>query len=282
MTTKEEFCKTIIKLSPHGRLLSQSLWSTVHLVSCQDQKYIIKHSTHIDAELIIRTEYQGLESLSQYGFAPKLYGYLTMGGIPYIVMEYIDDAPKNQQSQERFGRKLAKMHQTTHPEYGLDYDNCIAGLSQSNVKTLDWSQFYVRHRLLPQYRLAINQGLLPTAPSETKMIHRLNEWLPPEMYPSLLHGDLWSGNYITHSDGDTYLIDPAISYGHSYVDIAMTKLFGGFSPAFYNAYHEIIPAPPYQTKLTEIYQLYYLLIHLNLFGRSYHTAVANITNRYFT
>ncbi len=99
--------------------------------------------------------------------------------------------------------------------------------------------------------------------------------------PTLLHGDLWSGNYLIAKNGTPYLIDPAIYFGHNEVDIAMTKLFGGFGQSFYKAYRYSLPKSDHTEHNTQVYQLYYLLVHLNLFGQSYSGAVKHILSKYF-
>ena len=101
------------------------------------------------------------------------------------------------------------------------------------------------------------------------------------MKPALLHGDLWSGNYLISESGTPYLIDPAVYYGDGLVDIAMSKLFGGFGHDFYSAYHEVISKPEAYEERIDLYQLYYLLVHLNLFGASYRSGVLRILSRYF-
>jgi fructosamine-3-kinase len=97
-----------------------------------------------------------------------------------------------------------------------------------------------------------------------------------------LHGDLWAGNYLISTDGTPYLIDPAAYYGHSLVDIAMSKLFGSFGQSFYDAYHEINPKSENYSQQIELYQLYYLLVHLNLFGSGYYSSVSSVLRKYFT
>ena len=107
----------------------------------------------------------------------------------------------------------------------------------------------------------------------------------PEIFPiedpCAVHGDLWSGNYIISTSGTSYLIDPSVYYGHSEIDIAMSKLFGRFGPEFYSEYHKIIPKDKFTEERIELYQLYYLLVHLNLFGSSYYPSVKNTLNTYF-
>ncbi|MEN8799516.1 MAG: fructosamine kinase family protein, partial [Flavobacteriaceae bacterium] len=99
--------------------------------------------------------------------------------------------------------------------------------------------------------------------------------------PSLLHGDLWAGNYLISSEGEPYLIDPATYFGHSEIDIAMSRLFGGFQDSFYQAYEEVLPSEGPVDDRIRVYQLYYLLVHLNLFGGSYYSGVKAILKSYF-
>ncbi|MFL1011187.1 fructosamine kinase family protein [Flavisericum labens] len=177
---------------------------------------------------------------------------------------------------------MAKLHQCHSRNFGLDHNNFIGNLLQSNTEHKTWGNFYIYERLLPQLKLTKSKNLLHSneiPPTET-MVKSLSS-LFRNIKPSLLHGDLWSGNYLISSDGTPYLIDPAVYYGHSEVDIAMTKLFGGFGEDFYDAYVESIPFTSDTTARIEIYQLYYLLVHLNLFGRSYYDSVKSILIKYF-
>jgi fructosamine-3-kinase len=147
----------------------------------------------------------------------------------------------------------------------------------------DWPRFYVEHRLNVQLRMSRDAGLLSgnEIPGENVMV-RTVENLCPNVTPSLIHGDLWGGNYLISSEGIPCLIDPAIYYGHHEVDLAMSRLFGGFDTGFYSAYHELMPYAPGSEERNDIYQLYYLLVHLNLFGPSYYHRVKQLLTRYFT
>lgn len=117
--------------------------------------------------------------------------------------------------------------------------------------------------------------------SEQSAISVFEELLGRDISPSVLHGDLWAGNYLIGTDGTPYLIDPATYWGHSMVDIAMSRLFGGFGGEFYSAYHNIISKTDNYTAQVDLYQLYFLLVHLNLFGKSYYGSVAAIVDKYF-
>lgn len=152
---------------------------------------------------------------------------------------------------------LATLHRSTGPRYGWQKDNWIGLAPQPNAWSDDWAQFFVEYRLAPQARRA---GIaLPD-------VKRLLEDHHPA--PSLLHGDLWSGNVGFTPEGPV-LFDPAVYYGDREADLAMTELFGGFAPAFYAAYREALPLPEGYELRKHVYNVYHLLNHLNLFGSGY-------------
>jgi fructosamine-3-kinase len=197
-------------------------------------------------------------------------------------MEFIESKSPSNLDFKTLGSKLAELHQNTSDVFGLNKDNFIGSLFQSNKPNSSWVDFYLKERLLSQLQLAKQNHLLSEkeCPSE-KMISEKLENLFLNVKPSLLHGDLWSGNYLIAKDGTPFLIDPATYYGHSEVDIAMTKLFGGFGDDFYNAYYRNNTTDSKTASRIEIYQLYYLLVHLNLFGKSYYNSVHSILKRHF-
>ena len=230
-------------------------------------------------------EKSGLDVLSQINAiaVPKVLGCekLAIGG--FILMEYIKPKRAEKNDMEIFGHQLATLHSNaTAVQFGWEADNFIGILQQSNRRHSRWSEFYVEERLLPQIRLARGTNRLSKEeiPSESILL-KTCEGLFPEIDPSLLHGDLWSGNYLISQNGIPYLIDPAIYFGHHEVDMAMTRLFGGFDSIFYNAYSEHFPKVGGEKERIDIYQLYYLLVHLNLFGSSYKAAVMRILGQYF-
>ena len=174
------------------------------------------------------------------------------------------------------------MHQHTSDTFGLDQDNFIGRLPQRNTRHKNWTDFYTYERLWPQLELAKRKGLLKDNeyPKSEHIKNQLN-YLFENVKPTLLHGDLWSGNYLISKDGTPYLIDPAAYFGHHEIDIAMSKLFGGFGDTFYSAYLNHVPTDKFTSARIEIYQLYYLLVHLNMFGNSYYGSVISILKTYF-
>jgi fructosamine-3-kinase len=180
------------------------------------------------------------------------------------------------------GKQLANLHLNKSKTFGFNTDNFIGTLTQSNTTHQNWVDFYIEERLAPQLKIAVQKQLLSTVEvPETNTMKLKTTAFFKDVEPSLLHGDLWSGNYLIATNGTPYLIDPASYYGHSEVDIAMSLLFGGFGSSFYEAYHAVIHEETHTKARIELYQLYYLLVHLNLFGSSYYHSVKRIINKYF-
>jgi len=257
--------------------------SQAYKIDTLNSSYFLKLNS-VNALHMFKTEAKGLELIAKTLTikTPKVLAFDVFENSAFLLMEYIESKPANAKDFKALGQQLAALHQHTANSFGLDHDNVIGSLKQPNAKHENWTDFYIEQRLLPQLHLAKTKGLLSTKeiPSSSVMQHVLQP-LFKNVKPLLLHGDLWSGNYLISSEGIPYLIDPALYYGHNEVDIAMTKLFGGFSDDFYNAYHDLIPKDTNTDKRIEIYQLYYLLVHLNLFGRSYYESVTSILKSFF-
>jgi fructosamine-3-kinase len=177
--------------------------------------------------------------------------------------------------------RLAQLHNATDTAFGLDHDNYIGSLRQQNAQHSSWVDFFVEQRLNVQLKLSLDSGTGRTGWS--KQFDSLFKKLPsllPEGRPSLLHGDLWSGNLIIDVKGEPCLIDPAVYFGNREADLAMTKLFGGFSDEFYKVYEQHSKLQHgYQQRL-ELYNLYPLLVHVNLFGGAYVGSVDAILSRF--
>jgi fructosamine-3-kinase len=200
----------------------------------------------------------------------------------FLVLEWIETGGRpSDGTMERFGAALASLHRYTGDAHGLDRDNFIGRLPQPNPRTARWAEFYRDHRIGFQMGIARRLGRLPTRRENrlTRLIDRLPDLLADDIPPSLIHGDLWGGNYLVDDRGEAVLIDPAACYGHREMDLAMSELFGGFSARFYEAYFEAFPAPGYAER-RDLYQLYYILVHLNHFGESYGPRVDSLAARY--
>jgi fructosamine-3-kinase len=187
------------------------------------------------------------------------------------VLENIAPGPRRPDFDEQLGRALAALHRFGSPGFGLDHDNFIGRLPQSNTPASTWVDFYRERRLEPQLRLARESGLCSSAMARgfDRLFSVLAERVGPVEPPARLHGDLWGGNLIVDETGAGCLIDPAAYGGHREVDLAMMRLFGGFGPAVFAAYHEAWPLQPDHEERVPLYQLYFLMVHVNLFGGSY-------------
>jgi fructosamine-3-kinase len=189
----------------------------------------------------------------------------------YLALELLTPAKRGRDFDEVLGRSLAALHRFGAPSFGLDHDNFIGCLSQTNTAADDWASFYWAARLEPQLRLATDRGLVDSGTrSGFDALHRvLRERVGPEEPPSRLHGDLWGGNLHVDEVGRPSLIDPAVYGGHREIDLAMMRLFGGFGERTFAAYEESWPLAPGADDRMPLYQLYPLMVHVNLFGGSY-------------
>jgi fructosamine-3-kinase len=200
-----------------------------------------------------------------------------------LVLEWIDLGANKTLAAEALGRGLAQQHRSTAEQYGLDHDNYIGSNPQPNTPARSWIEFYRDRRLGAQRDLAARHGHL--TPDRARRLDRvmehLDQWIDDAAVgPSLLHGDLWGGNHLIDAQGNPVLIDPAVYYGDREAEIAFTELFGGFGARFYAAYHEAWPLDRGYADRRDLYNLYHLLNHLNLFGESYGGSVDAILRHY--
>ena len=188
----------------------------------------------------------------------------------WLALEWLEPAAADDAAWERLGRAVARMHRATSGRYGWSRANFIGPLPQSNDAADDWPAFWRTQRLEPQMRMALDQLGSATAARLEGLLDELEIRLRPaaEDGPSLLHGDLWNGNVHFTAEGGA-LIDPSSYYGHREVDLAMAALFGGFPAAFFDAYTVEWPLSDGAAARRPVYQLYYLLVHVNLFGAGY-------------
>ena len=202
---------------------------------------------------------------------------------PALVLEWIEPGSGKAAAAEELGHRLAQQHRSLGPAYGLDHDNYIGANPQTNTRTDTWLDFFRQQRLGAQAELARARGRLTPDRSQRldRLMDRLDRWIDPSITaPSLLHGDLWGGNYLVDATGRPVLIDPAVYYGDREAEIAFTELFGGFGPHFYAAYNEAWPLDRGYAERRDLYNLYHLLNHLNLFGEGYGGSVDAILRRY--
>ena len=189
----------------------------------------------------------------------------------YLALELLTPARPQPDFEEALGHSLAALHAFGSPSFGLDHDNFIGRLPQTNATADDWASFYWTSRIEPQLRLATDRGLIDgETNSRFDSLRRvLPERVGPAEPPSRLHGDLWGGNLHVDEEGRPCLIDPAVYAGHREIDLAMMRLFGGFGERVFTAYEDASPLAPGAGDRVPLYQLYPLMVHVNLFGGSY-------------
>lgn len=235
------------------------------------------------------SEAAGLDLLRSTGTlrVPEVVGYAEAQGQrpAYLILEWLDETRQVEPLTfaVTFGRAVAQLHRNTGQQFGLDSDNYIGSLRQINTPGTDWLTFYRERRLLPQMALARERGRLGAEREKrlNRLIERLDKLLAGSArQPALLHGDLWSGNFMVVAGSQPVVVDPAVYYGDREVDLAFTELFGGFPPGFLAAYREAYPLEPGYERRRPIYQLYPLLVHLNLFGESYGARIDQICRMY--
>ncbi len=228
-------------------------------------------------------EAKGLQLLqnTEIFHVPELIGLGVLHHTHYIILDFIERGAPKLDFWTEFGRKLASLHQVTQEYYGLDHHNYIGKLPQKNTPQLNWVDFFIENRLEPQVQLARNNQLIDN--TFIQKLEKLYLQLPnifPGSTPSLLHGDLWSGNFLCSISGSPCIYDPAVYYGHREMELAYTRLFGGFDGEFYQSYMEMAPLDPGFESRIDLYNLYPLLVHVNLFGSSYLSGIQLTLQRF--
>jgi fructosamine-3-kinase len=232
---------------------------------------------------ILKKEAEGLSLLSRSTFlkVPLAIGSGRIEEYNYLLTEFISGSRPHPDYWEDLGMGLAHLHLNHQAKFGLEYDNFIASLPQKNHLLENWTDFFIEYRLEPLLGRAYFDRLIPLDfMKKFQSLYPILESLFPKEKPSLLHGDLWSGNVLCGQDGKPSLIDPAIYFGHREMDLAFSRLFGGFDGLFYEAYESILPLEPEFESRMSIYNLYPLLVHLNLFGTAYLPGIEKILNRF--
>lgn len=246
-----------------------------YLFSTDKGPFFVKTNTASFAADMFAKEAKGLKLLSVR--VPELIGL----GNSFLILEYIPPGVPAPDFWEKFGENLAALHRNSSDMFGLDHDNYIGTLKQSNAKHQQGVDFLIMERLIPQIELAKSSQAIDTFALNAfdNLFKKLNDLIPDES-PALIHGDLWNGNFIVSQEGTAVLIDPSVSYSLREFDLAMSRLFGGFSESFYTAYQASYPCLPGLQQRIPIYQLYYLMVHVNLFGGSYLNSVKAILKQF--
>ncbi len=251
-------------------LAGGSINSAYRINNKQGQQFFIKlNSAHLLP--MFEVEFDSLNELRQATefHIPQAICLGTYESKSYLVLEYISMGTQGDQQQLAYA--LAQLHKITAVEYGWWQNNIIGSTDQSNNKHSQWLDFWHYERLLPQINMLYNKGYQKQLqPLAEQLLDKLPTLLGKHQpAASLLHGDLWSGNYAFNAQGQPTIFDPALYYGDRETDLAMTELFGGFSPQFYQSYNEFWPLDKAYAQRKILYNLYHILNHANLFGASY-------------
>lgn len=251
----------------------------VYLLQGKSGKLVAKLNSSSRFPGMFEAEKLGLEKLAQPGVidVPEPVATGIVEEMAYLVLEHKESAPKTSGFWESFGEQMANLHKTTSENFGLEKDNYIGSLPQYNNKKDSAAEFYISMRLQPQIKMAEEKGFQLKVSDN---FYKNCEQLIPREKPSLVHGDLWNGNYLVNSEGLPCLIDPAVAFAPREMDLGMMKLFGGFQEDLFNTYNEVFPLEKGWQERIPLWQLYYLLVHLNIFGAGYRSQVTSIIRQF--
>ncbi len=245
--------------------------------------YFVKKNSALRYPKMFEKEARGISLLGDTNeiVIPEIIGYDENSSEGFLILKYIESGIKQDSFWELFGKQLASLHKHTDDLFGLDYDNYIGSLKQSNNKNDSWSAFLRDERLEIQLKMARDRNLIlkDTVSNFHRFYNRIDEIFPEEP-PALIHGDLWSGNFMVNQNDNPVIIDPAVYYGHREMDIAMSQLFGGFDIEFYESYNTHYPLENGWQQRMELCNLYPLMVHVNLFGGSYVGSVNSIIKKF--
>ncbi len=246
--------------------------------------FFLKWNDNCHSDIFIR-EAESLKELKKaagdFLVIPEVFAAKLVDETPgFLVLEFLESAYSSG-ADEKLGRGLAKIHQFTHPEFGFYNNNYCGATIQNNSWKNNWSEFFRENRL--QFLLNLIEKERPLPASEMvifeKLLHRIEDLIPKDSTPVLIHGDLWSGNYLITKKGPA-LIDPASYYADREMEFAIITMFGGFSQRFFDVYNEVNQMPNGWKQRNSLYQLYHVLNHYYLFGGGYRMQAVQIAKSY--
>lgn len=253
-----------------------------YYVRTDDAEYFMKYHMHAPKDFF-KSEAIGLRIIKETNTVsvPNYLSYSDQEDNAFLLLEWIEGEPTDD-TEITLGQKVAQLHQRVGRMHGFHNDTYIGLLPQPNKLLPNWLEYFRTYRLGAQIEQGVAKGVIKNDRHKRleKLLERLDEWVPTFVEPSHLHGDLYSGNWIVGPGGEPFLVDPSFFYGDRQFDMAFTELFGGFSDGFYEAYNEVFPLRDDYEELKSLYQLYYLIAHLNLFGERYGEKVDEIVERY--
>jgi protein-ribulosamine 3-kinase len=248
-----------------------------------NRSFFLKLNSEQKFPSLFEKEKNGLQFIAEKKIirTPAVIDCAVINDQQILILEWIEQGLKSPSFWKLFGEKLASLHHITNDYFGFTENNYMGALPQSNNPTSAWSSFFIQHRLQPQVQLAERNGLVESKHvSQFEKLYEKMDLVFDNEKPSLLHGDLWSGNFLCDEHSQPVLIDPAVYFGHRCMDLGMTTLFGGFDKSFYDAYHYHFSLPAKYLEQWDVCNLYPLLIHLNLFGGSYLHDIAAILRKF--
>jgi len=232
---------------------------------------------------LFQKESEGLNAIKKHGMikVPNVIDCFEVEGCQVLLLEWIEPGERTECFWKKFGEQVAALHQVSNNYFGWKEDNYMGSIPQSNRPSTNWINFFIQQRLQPLLIKSADRKLLSSRHQQQfeRLYLRLPNIFDSQQKPSLLHGDLWSGNFMCNN-AEPVLIDPAVYYGHPSVDLGMTTLFGGFRSPFYEAYHYHFALPANCEEQWEVCNLYPLLIHLLLFGNSYLAQIERTLHRF--
>jgi fructosamine-3-kinase len=260
-----------------------SINDTYKVTINRDTKFFLKLNSALSFPGLFEKEKTGLEFLAKQNciLIPSVVFSETHDNYQLLLLEWAECGIRTESFWKKLGEQLAQLHSISYEQFGFAEDNYIGSLPQANDFTEKWVEFFMRYRLQPQIELAAHKGHLEKNHVDSfETIFKKIDTIFTTEKPSLLHGDLWSGNFMCNEQSLPVLIDPAVYFGHRSMDLAMTTLFGGFDKTFYDAYHYHSPLPVNYREQWELCNLYPLLIHLNLFGKGYLPDIINTVKKF--
>jgi fructosamine-3-kinase len=270
-----------IQLTDKQQVFGGDINQTFHLKTNIGSFFLkLNHSRMND---MLKKEFEGLRLLYQTNTIkiPEPVTYGNFENDIFLVTEFVQKGIAQKNFWQVFAQKLAALHQHSNDLFGLSDDNYIGSLQQRNNFCGTWPEFYATQRISPlagfafdQHKFSRQEVLLTE-----KLCNRFADLFPQEK-PSLIHGDLWSGNFMCNDKALPVIYDPAIYYGNREMDIAMSLLFGGFDKSFYAEYNRVFPLQPGWEERIRLCQLYPLLVHLVLFGGHYYYSALEIIKAY--
>ncbi|MDD9148707.1 fructosamine kinase family protein [Sporolactobacillus sp. CQH2019] len=270
-----------LPLSPIDRIvpLSGGDINDAYAIESGKRHYFLKVHTHVPDNFFV-PEAAGLKLIARSARTPHVIDFGEIAADDFLLLEWIPAGHFH--NERKLGEDLAHVHRQTSSSFRFDFNNYAGQLPQYNHREQDWTTFYLKWRLAPQIEIAKKRGCWNSRRQENyeKLAERFaRTYRELDVVPGLLHGDLWGGNVMYAENGEPVLIDPSVFYGNREMDLAMTRLFGGFGDSFYRAYNAAYPLDPGWEERVPWYQLYYLLCHLNMFGEGYGAAVDRALER---